>query len=172
MQRDENSNSYSIPTEGELILTNCMSFCLYCDIFFYSLSGSHLFSSSASFGFALFSPASILHLNFSTPWQSFFLLACFFFFLSPCRHFYCQCQLCCLVYCCDKSSTPFISCHLCYREVEMCSLSPLLCLHWQTPLHFIIGEQIRLELGQVTQCWINGEWPWVRIYRTGWVRPS
>lgn len=34
-----------------------------------------------------------------------------------------------------------------------------------SPLHFIITEQIRLELGQVTQCRINRRWLRVRIYR-------
>lgn len=59
---------------------------------------------------------SVPHLapqSFNTPTLSF--LAGSLLIFSPCRHFSHRCQSRCLVYWCDKSSGPFISCHLCYR---------------------------------------------------------
>lgn len=71
--------------------------------------------------------------------------------LSPRHHLCCRCQLCCLVYWCDKSSNQTkASCVMQVTDSWKRALSPLLFLYWQPHPHFIIDEQIRLELGQVT----------------------
>lgn len=54
-----------------------------------------------------------------------------------------------------------------HRAGERALSSPLLSSvsadsHLSTPSP---DEQIRSKLGQVTQWWMNGRWPWLRIYR-------
>ncbi len=149
--------------EGELILTNCMSFCLYCFTFFFlplplfSLSSTTSICSSQTspFCFPLLSPSPILRLSLSAPWHSLFSPACSLFFLPVATSL---AGVSCAVSCTVATNQALHSSRvICVTESWKCALSPLLCLHWQPPLHFIITAQIRSELGQVTQCWINGE---------------
>lgn len=147
-------------------MTNCKSFCRYrCPFFllpplppcvffffFFLLLSSNLSSPPSRF----LSRASISQ-HIGAP--------LFFFLFLPTRSFIFppllsgRCQLCRLARCCDKSSAPFISCHLRYTELENVH-SPLLSSvsadsHLSTPSS---DEQIRSKLGQVTQWWMNGSW--------------
>lgn len=175
MQREENSNSYSRKTWRGVDsdkLNVILSVLLYIFLSAFSpfFSSQIPLSSSILLNCLLSAILSSPHLLsctsiFQHPGTPF--SCCLFFIFSPCRHFCCQCQLCCLVYCCNKSSAPFISCHLCCRELDMCALSsPLSPLTATSPLYHRPADQIRSELGQETQCWINGRWPWVGIYWT------
>lgn len=65
------------------------------------------------------------------------------FFLPPVATSLADVTLRRLVYCCNKSSAPFISCHPCYRELEMCALStPLSPLTATFPLYHQWADQI------------------------------
>lgn len=63
-------------------------------------------------------------------------------FFLPFAQSSCQRQLCRLVYCCDKSSAPFICCQRCYRGLEVCALFSHVATDSQLST-FIIPEQIR-----------------------------
>lgn len=153
MQREENRKLPLVTDlKGEFILTNCMSFCLYCDTL--SLRFPPLFC--VLYLFSNFSPSPILHLSLSTPRHSPFLPARSLFFLPVATSLT---DVSRAVLCTDATNQAAHSSRvICVTDSWKRALSPLLCLHWQLPFHLIIAKQIRLELGQVTQWWINGRW--------------
>lgn len=136
--------------EGELILTNWMSFCLYCYTFFFLpfhhflvLKYLYLF-----FSIVCFPLSSLLPISYRAP-QSFntlalpFLAACSLFFLHVATSVAnVSCAVSCTV---ATNQAPHSSRVICAAESWICALSPLLCLHWQPPLHFIIAQQIRSD---------------------------
>lgn len=139
MQTAENCNDSSGQTRRRADLDK-LCIILYCFTFFLLLLLSSVLLKFPLLLCAVFSGFCLAPQSFRT--SALLFLACLFF-SSPCRHFCCPCQLCRLVHCCNKSATPFISCHRCYKELEMCALpSPLSPLTATSPLYHWRADQI------------------------------
>ena len=154
-------------------MTNCKSFCQYRGPFFLSSNSSTplLFLFVILQPSPLFPPASYLALQSLNTTQSLF----FFFFFSPTcsfifpprRHFSRPVSVVPSRASAATNQVPHSSRVISVTQSwKTCTLSPLLSSvsadsHLSTPSS---DEQIRSELGQVTQWRMNGRWPWVRIY--------
>lgn len=177
MQREENSNSSSRKSwRGVYFDKLYIILSVLLHIFLSAFPPCFLFPTTSIYSSQtspLFSPSPILHLHLSTPRHSLFLpcllsLLFFFFFF-----FYLMPLLLPMSVVLSRALLRQIKrpIHLVSSVLRRTGNVRSLLSSVSTDSHLSTlssGEQIRSELGQVTQWWINGRWPWVRIYRTGW----
>lgn len=162
MQREENSNSCSKWTWGgvdfdKLFIILSVFLHIFLSSFLVLIYSSQMSPSAFLYSLWLLSCTSIFQ-HRRTPFSC---LLVFFFFSSFATSL---ANVRCAVSCTIAANQVLHSSRvICVTENWKCAHAPLLCLHWQLHIHFIIDEQIRLERSQVTQCWINRSLLWVRI---------
>lgn len=142
--------------ERAFILKNCLSLFLYCCTF---SSHSPFFFFFFCFLFTVFSQISLCLPSCTTIFQH----SPFFpahSVLSPCHHLCCRCQLCCLVYWCDKSSNQTkASCVMQVTDSWKPALSPLLSSLSTDSYVLTLSLMSRSDWSWAkSHWWINGWW--------------